>query len=123
MQTSLPGVQQLHFDLGEQLSEGRFEGYLVFDIDGFHQLNARQGYKMGDRVLGLVERFFVDGGVKVYRIGGDQFGVIGCGSKVVGREIQAGLKVLGQRQLDLNLTISGGGGCALDDSLAGMRRR
>ena len=45
MQTSLPGVQQLHFDLAEQLTEGTFRGYLVFDIGGFHDLNARQGYK------------------------------------------------------------------------------
>lgn len=81
MQTSLPGVQQLHFDLGEQLSEGRFEGYLVFDIDGFHQLNARQGHKMGDRVLGLVERFFVDGGVRCIALMGISLGLLVAGRK------------------------------------------
>ena len=119
MQTSLPGVQQLHFDLAEQLTEGTFQGYLVFDIDGFHDLNARQGYKTGDRILALVEQFFATGSFKAYRIGGDQFGVIGCGTEKAGMEIQAALKLLAQRQLDLQLTISGGGIAPPDDSLSG----
>ena len=83
------------------------------DIDGF------QGHKMGDRILALVEQFLAEGPFKAYRIGGDQFGVVGCDSEDAGREIQVAVKLLCERQLDLRVTISGGGIGVPDDSLTG----
>jgi len=52
---------------------------LMFDIDDFHLVNERYGYKIGDGVLReLVSRIFrfMDGKYSVYRFGGEEVALI-----------------------------------------------
>ena len=81
--TGLANYRALNERLREELarhsrSDGRF-ALILFDLDGFKQINDRFGHLGGDRVLAQVAEC-LDAGVRagdvVFRHGGDEFAVI-----------------------------------------------
>ena len=56
-------------------------GIILFDIDDFKEINDTQGHLIGDAVLRktgwLLSEIFASSSYDVYRIGGDEFAVIG----------------------------------------------
>lgn len=73
---SLPGAHDLLQGLREVLIEDRFGALLLLDVDNFHEINTSKGFATGDKVLAFVTSCLFSKGWKVYRIGGDEFGVI-----------------------------------------------
>lgn len=67
-------------ELKMRLTESR-AGIILFDIDNFKAINDTKGHLEGDRVLqtvaGALSDIFSAPGYNVYRIGGDEFAVIG----------------------------------------------
>ena len=74
-------------------------GIAVFDLDQFKQINDTRGHSAGDEVLkataSLLQDVFQDEGFALYRIGGDEFAVIG--RDVEEYQIQEKLQQLKQR--------------------------
>ena len=113
----LPGITQLNTDLAERIRDGSFETLLILDIDDFHKLNMEHGPKTGDRVLALVERVVMNGPWDGYRIGGDQFALIGKEEEVNGGEVRSALALLSEQSAGARVTLSAGGVRGLGDAL------
>lgn len=109
--TPLPGAKELHEGLKKALFEDRFEALLLFDIDGFQQINTASGTETGDQILELIGASILKRGWKGYRIGGDEFGLILRGGEgpFDGEDFRTGVSLLIREATDLQVTISGGG--------------
>lgn len=107
----LPGAKELHGNLREVIEERRFEALLLFDVDGFQQLNAERGEVTGDRIISLIEAFISSKGWQGYRIGGDEFGLILTRSESPfdSEGFREGIGLFLTTQTNLHVTISGGG--------------
>lgn len=67
----------------EKVKERENLGIMLFDIDNFKAINDTQGHLAGDMVLKAVSQILVSvfpsPQYRVYRIGGDEFAVLGTG--------------------------------------------
>lgn len=75
--TGLPNRRGLMNHLG-QMSATPF-GFLMIDLDGFKQTNDTFGHDAGDELLKAVSGRFercLDKGDRLYRLGGDEFGIV-----------------------------------------------
>ena len=105
--TGLANQVTLRNDLAELLnltrSDGRATSIAKFDLDGFKDINGTLGRSTGDRLLQEVARRLTEmaqDASRVYRLGGDEFGVTipDCGDPhSVGQVVDAMLKRLGER--------------------------
>lgn len=71
--------ENLQSEMDRAKKTGQKLTLVMFDIDDFHQVNERYGYKIGDGVLReLVHRIFVfmNGAYSVYRFGGEEIALI-----------------------------------------------
>lgn len=83
--TDLPNRRQFHADL-DALTTGKEKAPFavgVLDLDRFKSINDTYGHQIGDRLLhalGIRLRTVVSPLVRLYRLGGDEFGIIDTGS-------------------------------------------
>jgi diguanylate cyclase (GGDEF)-like protein len=112
---SLPGAAQLNTDLASSLREDEFQSLVLFDVDLFQGLNTVLGTKAGDRVLAVVQSLLEDYAGGVYRIGGDEYALLNVSIERAS-ELRAAFRLLAGRQLQADVTMSGGG-VAVDPSL------
>lgn len=99
--TALPNRRSLYHDLGILLA-GERPGpvsIVLFDLDGFKDINDTLGHSTGDLLLQkVVQRMMaVAGGFHIYRLGGDEFVLVvpDCGDViVVSRTVDQMLKEL-----------------------------
>jgi diguanylate cyclase (GGDEF)-like protein len=107
----LPGAKELHEGLKKAIFEDRFEALLLFDIDGFHQINLDRGVETGDQILALIGAMIQERGWRGHRIGGDEFGLIlrGEGEAFDGEDFRVGVSLLIREKTGLQVTLSGGG--------------
>ena len=106
---TLPGITQLHTDLAGRIRDGSFEVLMLLDIDQVHQLNEETGHETGDRELALVEQVVMEGSWDGYRIGGDQFALIGPKAQINEAEIRSALTLLSEKSVGVRVTFSAGG--------------
>lgn len=107
----LPGAKELHEGLKKAIFEDCFEALLLFDIDGFHQINVTRGIETGDQILALIGASILERGWRGYRIGGDEFGLILRDREETfdGEGFRGGISLLIREKTGLQVTISGGG--------------
>ncbi|MBQ41947.1 MAG: hypothetical protein CME15_05765 [Gemmatimonadetes bacterium] len=117
MDKLLPGITQLNTDLAERIRDGTFETLLILDIDQFHQPNTEHGPETGDRVLALVERVVKEGSWDGYRMGGNQFALIGSEAQINEGKVRSALALLSERCAGVRVTLSAGGVRGLGDDL------
>lgn len=116
MSTFLPGISQLNVALATSLREESFESLVLVDIDLFHSINKDFGTKVGDRVISIVEGLVRDLCGNGYRIGGDQYALQNTDMAKV-EELRHAIKIVSERQVQVPLTLSGGGVCIDRDLL------
>jgi diguanylate cyclase (GGDEF)-like protein len=97
--TGLGNRRKLMHDLELELALATDEsprGLLLFDLDGFKQYNDRYGHPLGDALLARLGRR-LSAAVKsrgtAYRLGGDEFCVIGYGTPMEIMEVTEAAKV------------------------------
>ncbi len=77
--------------------------FLTLDLDGFKDVNDMLGHETGDLVLQLVAKALEDhvgnGGADVFRLGGDEFGVLASGTETEVRELAESLLVAVSRSV------------------------
>ena len=77
--------------------------FLTLDLDGFKDVNDMLGHETGDLVLQLVakalEEHVGNGGADVFRLGGDEFGVLASGTETEVRELAESLLVAVSRSV------------------------
>ena len=84
--TGLANRRRLMTDLVTRIEEATRErpcGLAMFDLDGFKQYNDRFGHPVGDALLARLGRRLsetVGEQGKAYRLGGDEFCVVACGT-------------------------------------------
>jgi len=77
--TGLANRRRFFAELERAAETGQSHALIVFDLDGFKQINDVHGHVVGDEVLVEIGRRITDGvpqGTIVARLGGDEFGVI-----------------------------------------------
>jgi len=70
--TSLQNRQKMKLDMAERATYG----CIVFNIDKFREINDLFGISIGDSILVQVAEWFTSIGLKIYRIGGDEFAML-----------------------------------------------
>ncbi len=99
--TGLPNRHQLQLDLQYAIAHATQTGeglaVLYLDLDGFKEVNDRDGHDAGDRLLREVAQRLQQGlrqGDLVARVGGDEFVVLlpGCRDVEVARAVADGLR-------------------------------
>jgi len=98
-------LRMLELEIARAARQGTQLSLVIFDVDGFAQLNERAGASVGDDVLRLVASTLADQ-VRLVdtigRLGPDEFGLIapGGGGAIVARRVQeaaASIEAAGQR--------------------------
>lgn len=112
--TGLGNRRKLMYDLEHEFPLATDEaprGLLLFDLDGFKQYNDRYGHPLGDALLARLGRR-LSAAVKsgaAYRLGGDEFCVIGHGSPMEIMEItEASREALSEQGEGFNIESSCG---------------
>lgn len=72
MLTNLPNRQKMQIDM----KNNKPYGCVVFNIDKFREINDLFGVSVGDSILVQVAEWFLQQGLHVYRIGGDEFAMV-----------------------------------------------
>ncbi len=121
--TGLPNRVSLYEDLEALLEDAAAEAFavVVFDLDGFKEINDTLGQTIGDQLLRLVaDRVAANAaGGHVYRMGGDDFVVVfgRCGDPtIVGRKVNSVLASLDEQFEvdDLRLFVGANAGVAIN---------
>ena len=122
--------ERLREEIGRHTRNERSFALILFDLDGFKQVNDRFGHLGGDRVLTQVAEVLRDGvraGDIVFRQGGDEFAVIAPETSVADAEdltarLRVRLRECGERELRVSspvgIAIFPADGLSADDLLS-----
>jgi diguanylate cyclase (GGDEF)-like protein len=99
--------ERLREEIGRHTRNQRSFALILFDLDGFKQVNDRFGHLGGDRVLAQVAKVLREGvrvGDVVFRQGGDEFAVIApetasAEAEELCRRLRTRLRECGEREL------------------------